>query len=41
MQNKERNRNVNVLFDEVLISPIKTKHKEIMEATFAEDAVRR
>ena len=40
MQNKERNRNiynVNVRSDEVLISPLKTKHKEIMKAIFAED----
>ena len=40
MQNKEQNCNicnVNVLSEEVLISPLKTKHKEIMEATFAED----
>lgn len=41
MQNKERNHNiynVNVRSEEVLISPLKTKHKEIMKATSAEDA---
>ena len=29
--------NVNVLLEEVLVSPINTKHKEIMKATSAED----
>ena len=40
MQNKEQSRNiynVNVLSEEILISPLKTKHKEIMKATSAED----
>ena len=41
MQNKERNHNiynVNVRSEEVLISPLKMKHKEIMKATSTEDA---
>ena len=40
MQNKEQSRNiynVNVLSEEILISPLKTKYKEIMEAISAED----
>lgn len=40
MQNKEQSRNiynVNVLSEEILISPLKTKYKEIMKAISTED----
>ena len=40
MQNKKQSRNiynVNVLSEEILISPLKTKYKEIMKTTSAED----